>query len=105
MVCISVFYPNGPNKRFDHDYYLATHMPLVRDCCRSFGLIRYEVDRGVSGGTPGSQAPFVAVGRLYFSAVSEFVKALEAHGAEIMGDIPNYTDIEPQIQVSELTES
>ena len=24
------------------------------------------------------------------------------HGAELLGDIPNYTNIEPQIQISEI---
>jgi hypothetical protein len=27
---------------------------------------------------------------------------MEAHGKEIMGDIPNYTNIQPQIQISEI---
>jgi hypothetical protein len=25
-----------------------------------------------------------------------------AHGKEIMGDVPNYTDIRPQVQISEI---
>jgi hypothetical protein len=29
-------------------------------------------------------------------------KGIGAHGAEIMGEIPNYTDISPQIQISEI---
>jgi len=30
------------------------------------------------------------------------LKGIGAHGKEIMGDIPNYTDLAPQIQVSEI---
>jgi hypothetical protein len=37
--------------------------------------------------------------------VEEFQKAMAAHGPEIIADIPNYTDIEPQIQFSEMTAS
>jgi hypothetical protein len=37
--------------------------------------------------------------------VEEFQKALAAHGAEIMGDVRNYTDIELQIQIGQLTPS
>ena len=29
-------------------------------------------------------------------------QGIGAHGKEIMGDIPNYTDLAPQIQVSEI---
>jgi len=105
MVCVAVLYPNESGKKFDHEYYARTHMPLVMDRCKSFGLIRYEIDRGLSGGAPGSAAPFISTGRLYFNSVDEFQKAMAAHGAEVLGDVPNYTDIQLQIQVSEMTPS
>jgi uncharacterized protein (TIGR02118 family) len=105
MVCISVLYPNSSGKKFDHEYYAKTHMPLVMDRCKSFGLIRYEIDRGLAGGAPGSSAPLTSVGRLYFNTLEEFEKAMAAHGREILGDVPNYTDIELQIQISQMTPS
>jgi uncharacterized protein (TIGR02118 family) len=105
MVCISVLYPNTPGKEFDHAYYAQTHMPLVMDRLKSYGLIRYEIDTGLAGGAPGSPAPFIGAGRLYFHSLEDFQKALAAHGPEILSDVPNYTDIELQIQVSEMTPS
>jgi uncharacterized protein (TIGR02118 family) len=105
MVCVSVLYPNTPGKKFDHDYYLATHMPLVMSRLKSLGLIRYEVDKGLAGATPGSPAPFISVGRLYFNTLAEFEQSFTTHAAEILADVPNYTDIELQVQVSELTPS
>ena len=105
MVCISVLYPNVSGKKFDHGYYAATHMPLVMDRCKSSGLLRYEIDRGLAGGTAGSPAPFICVGRLYFNTLEEFRQAMEAHGREIFADVRNYTDIELQVQVSQMTPS
>jgi uncharacterized protein (TIGR02118 family) len=105
MVCISVFYPNAPGKRFDHAYYAQKHMPLVMDRLKSSGLIRFEIDRGLAGGAPGSPAPFTCTGRLYFNTLEEFQKALGTHGPEILSDVPNYTDIELQIQISQMTPS
>ena len=105
MTCISVFYPNAPGKKFDHDYYARTHMPLVMKLLKSSGLIRYEIDTGLAGGAPGSPAPFISTGRLYFNTIEQFQAALATHGPEILSDIPNYTDIEPQIQVSQMTPS
>jgi uncharacterized protein (TIGR02118 family) len=105
MVCISVFYPNASGKTFDHEYYAQTHMPLVMSRFGGLGLIRYEIDRGLAGGTPGSPAPFTSTGRLYFNTLEEFQKAMEAYGPEILSDVRNYTDIELQIQVSETTSS
>jgi uncharacterized protein (TIGR02118 family) len=105
MVCISVLYPNTPGKKFDHDYYAQTHMPLVMDRLKSSGLLLYEIDTGLAGGAPGSPAPFICIGRLYFKTLEEFQAGLGTHGAEILADVPNYTDIELQIQVSQMTPS
>jgi len=80
-------------------------MPLVMNRFRSLGLIRYEIDRGLGGGTPGSPAPFTSTGRLYFDTLGDFQNAMAAHGPEILGDVKNYTDIELQIQVSEMIPS
>jgi uncharacterized protein (TIGR02118 family) len=80
-------------------------MPVVMDRLKSSGLIRYEIDTGLAGGAPGSPAPFICAGRLYFNTVEEFQAALAMHGPEILSDIPNYTDIEPQIQVSQMAPS
>jgi len=105
MVCVSIFYPNDPGKKFDHDYYAASHMPMVMDRLKSNGLTRYEIDRGVGGGLPGAPAPFACVGRLYFDTLEGFQAGLGTHGPEILADVPKYTDISPQLQISETTGS
>jgi uncharacterized protein (TIGR02118 family) len=97
-----VLYPNQPGKRFDHTYYAQKHLPMVMNRLKGFGMLRYEVDKGLAGGSPGAPAPFVAACHLYFNAAGEFQKGIAANGKEIMGDIPNYTDIAPQIQISEV---
>ncbi|MBI4240883.1 MAG: EthD family reductase, partial [Candidatus Rokubacteria bacterium] len=56
----------------------------------------------VAGGAPGAPAPFVYIAHLYFNSVADCQKAMGAHGKEIMADVPNYTNIQPQVQVSEI---
>ncbi len=102
MIRVSVLYPSREGARFDHTYYARTHMPLVEARLKESGLLRYEIDRGIAGGAPGTPAPFVAIGHLYFDTLSDFQAGIAAHGGELMGDIPNYTDIQPQIQISEI---
>jgi uncharacterized protein (TIGR02118 family) len=102
MIRVTVLYPNEGGKRFDHDYYAGKHLPMVMDRLKGSGMTRYEVDRGLAGGGPGAPPPFVAACHLYFNTAAEFEKGIGAHGAEIMRDIPNYTDISPQIQISEI---
>jgi uncharacterized protein (TIGR02118 family) len=72
---------------------------MVMERLKGSGMLRYEVDKGLAGGGPGAPAPFVAACHLYFNATADFQKGIAAHGTEIMGDIPNYTDISPQIQI------
>jgi uncharacterized protein (TIGR02118 family) len=102
MVRVTVLYPNETGKRFDHAYYAGKHLPMVTERLKGFGMLRYEVDKGLAGGAPGAPPPFVASCHLYFNAAADFAKGISVHGSEIMGDIPNYTDISPQIQISEI---
>ena len=102
MIRMSVMYPAGDGKKFDLDYYAKNHMALVKSRWGGMGLVRTEVDRGVGGGAPGAPAPFVAVGHVYFNSMEDLQKATKAHGKELFADVPNFTNITPQVQISEV---
>jgi len=104
MIRISVMYPVAAGNKFNMDYYLQKHMPMVRSRLSAKGMVKAEIDKGLAGATPGSPAPFAVIGHLYFKSVNEFQAAFGAHAGEIMGDIPNYTDVQPQVQISEILE-
>lgn len=101
MIKVSVMYPNTPGTHFNHDYYRDTHMPLVKARLGS-PLRYYTVDKGLAGGAPGAAPTYAASGHLFFDSVEDFQNAFGPHTTEIMGDIPNYTDITPLIQISEV---
>lgn len=102
MIRVTVLYPNESGKKFDADYYKNKHMKLCEERLKSFGLLRYEVDKGIAGGAPNAPAPFVGACHFYFNSVEGFQKGMGAHGTEIVADIPNYTNIQPTIQISEI---
>ena len=102
MIRYSVFYPSTPRGRFDYQYYAETHMKLVEDRLRPLGLLRYEIDRGVSSANPDDPAPYVAVSHLYFNSVEERQNAFAVHGEELIADMPRYTDIDYKVQISEI---
>ena len=102
MIRVSVLYPHKEGGKFDHDYYAQKHMPLVKARLGGLGLVRLEIDKGLAGGAPDAPAPFVCIGHLYFNALADFQKAMGAHGAEFMADVPNYTNLAPQVQISEI---
>jgi uncharacterized protein (TIGR02118 family) len=105
MVSIAVLYPNLSGRRFDHEYYNQRHMPFLMKLLRSSGLIRYEIDKGLAGVAPGSSAPYTCIARLYFNTMDDYQKAFSIHGTELLKDVPNYTDIEPLMQISQMTSS
>jgi uncharacterized protein (TIGR02118 family) len=101
MIKVSVFYPNTDGKKFDIAYYHDTHAPLVSKTLGK-ALKGASYDQGMGGGTPGSPAPFVAIAHLYFNSMEAFGQAFATAAPILMADLPNYSDIEPIIQVSEV---
>ena len=101
MIKVSVLYPKSDGSSFDMDYYCQSHMPMVRerlgDACKNMA-----VDGGLGGGAPDSPPTYAAMGHLYFDSVDDFQAAFGPHAEEIMGDIPNYTNVQPVIQISQV---
>lgn len=101
MIKVSVLYPNNTGSHFDIDYYCNKHMPMVKeklgDACKGVA-----VDQGMAGGAPNSAAPYAAVCHLFFETVDAFQTAFGPHAEAIMADIPNYTNVEPVIQISKV---
>jgi len=103
MFRVSVMYPNQQGARFDIDYYRTKHMELVKNHLKPFGLIKTEVDRGLSGGGNLS-APYVCIGHLYFDSQDGYDRGVAEKGTIIRGDIPNFTNATPIRQISEILE-
>lgn len=99
MIKVSILYPNSEGSRFDIDYYCNRHIPMVREklgvACKGVA-----VEQGLGGEEPGAPAPFSAMGHLLFDSIENFQAAFGPHAAAFMGDIPNYTDIQPVVQIS-----
>jgi len=101
MVKISVMYPNTPGARFDHAYYRDKHMPMVKarmgDSCQY-----YTIDKGLAGGTPGAPPTYIGMSHIYCESIEAFQAGFGPHARDIMGDIANYTDLSPVLQISEV---
>jgi uncharacterized protein (TIGR02118 family) len=96
---VSVIYQLQPGQKFDLEYYLETHIPLVRDRWGSFGLKGVQVLNGT--GSPAGPAPAILIALLDFESLQAFQNAVEAHGAEVMGDVAKFTDTQPSIQFND----
>ncbi|WP_426357482.1 EthD family reductase [Pseudocolwellia sp. HL-MZ19] len=100
MIRVAVIYPNKQDRKFDINYYINNHMPLVVKKYTPYGLINAEIDSAkVKAGKQG--APYIAIGYMIFESTKLFMQAFQAVGNELMADVVNFTDIEPEIQISE----
>jgi uncharacterized protein (TIGR02118 family) len=101
MIKVSVFYPNTAGSTFDMPYYLNKHMPMVQQKLGP-ALKAMFVEHGVGSAEPGSPPTYVAMGHLVFDSVQVFQQGWAPHADAIVGDVPNYTNTQPTIQVSEV---
>ena len=94
MIRLTVFYPKSEGSTFDHEYYRNNHVPLVGKTWNVGG----EIDKGING-------PHEAAVHFFFESMDQFQAAMAHEGTkEIMADVANYTNITPQMQISEVVE-
>ena len=101
MFKVAILYPNGEGKTFDMEYYEKKHMPMVAGFLGK-NLKFYEIDKGLAGRTPEDKVPFVAIGYFYIQNVTEYNQAIARNRDAVVGDIKNYTNIQPIVQISEI---
>jgi len=101
MFRVSVMYPNQEGGRFDISYYRTKHMELVKKLLKPFGLIKTEVDKGISG-EGGQSPPYICIGHLYFDSNDGYARGVAKVGLTIRGDIPNFTNVTPIRQISQI---
>ena len=103
MVKVTILYPNSEGKAFDMDYYSNTHMPMVASLLGD-AMKHYSIDKGISGRTPDEPIPYLAIGYLYFDKLEDYQNSFGPNAKKIVGDIPNYTNTQPIVQISEILE-
>lgn len=91
---VYIHYPTTEGATFDLDYYTTKHMPMfaerLGDACTGWGA---DVP------TDGSYA---AIGWVLVTSTDALNATMAEHGAEIIGDVANYTTIAPQLIVTDV---
>lgn len=99
MILVTVMYP--PGETFDVDYYLKTHMPLVKDRWGPLGLKSAQAIKGVVK-ADGSAPDYQMIALLTFGSMDDFKAAGKAHGKEIFDDIPKFTKAQAVVQINDV---
>jgi uncharacterized protein (TIGR02118 family) len=93
MIRLSVLYPTTEGASFDHDYYRDKHVPL---CLKTWGLDGAQIDKGLDG-------PYVAAVHFTFDSMEALQQAMTSPDmGAVIGDVANYTTIQPVMQTSEV---
>ena len=101
MITVNVIYPNKDGAKFDMNYYLTSHIPMVKRVLGS-ALKGCVVEQGLGGGAPGTKADFSVLCHLRFDSVESFQTSFGPHAAQVQNDVANYSSEAPIIQVSEV---
>lgn len=97
MIRVSPMYRKKKGGKFDWDYYLKKHLPLVRKLLGP-ALKNVEAFRGVSG-MNGQAAPYECVCHLYFESMETFQQAFGPVADEVMGDTRNFTNLDLEVNI------
>jgi uncharacterized protein (TIGR02118 family) len=101
MIKVSVMYPNRKDVQFDTAYYQNKHLPMVIKLVGS-ALKRIELDLGIASKVPNASAPYVAIAHLVFDDITSFQEAFGPHAATFAADVENYSNVQAELQISEL---
>ena len=101
MITVNVIYPNKDGAKFDMNYYLTSHIPMVKRVLGS-ALKGVVVEQGLGGAAPGTPAAFSVLCHLRFDSVEAFQTAFGPVASQIQNDVANYSSEAPTIQLSEV---
>lgn len=94
MISVHILYPKTDDSTFDMSYYTSTHMPMLADALG-------DACTGWGASTTKSKE-WEAIGWATVTSQEAFDAAMAEHGAKIIGDVPNYTNVAPQMVVGEV---
>ena len=102
MFAVVMLYPQTSDSHFNFDYFLSVHLTRIREIFKDLGLVSSQIQAGIGAGQPGQPAPYACICTFTFETLEGFGQGFAQEGAWIMGDIHNYTNVQPLIQISNI---
>ncbi|MCF0058481.1 EthD family reductase [Dyadobacter sp. CY356] len=100
MFKVTVLYPRAAEDDFNLAYYLDVHTPMVKELLGPWGVLKVDVEVGISGPAPGSEPAYALICGIHFSDLQSLQSGLDAEGPTLIADIPNFTSVTPIMQFS-----
>jgi uncharacterized protein (TIGR02118 family) len=100
MTVLRVFYQQGV--KFNEDYYVSKHLPMVRGVFRSLGVRSIEIIKALPAGD-GPMPTYQFIFSAYFDSESAVKAALHSPQiAPVLRDVPMFFEGSPEIMVGEV---
>jgi len=101
MIKLTVMYPNSADLKFDKEYYTTKHSQLLSELLGD-AIKASDINIGISGASPEQAAPYVLITNLVFESMETFQQSFGPNAEAILADLPNFTNVQPQVQISEV---
>ncbi|RMJ16838.1 hypothetical protein CDV36_003471 [Fusarium kuroshium] len=89
---ITVLFPNEPDAKYDFDYYVSKHLPLIQERWGKYGVKSWSATQFTSG-LDGSPSPYAFGSVVEWENADQIKTAFEGpEAAEIMGDVANFSN-------------
>lgn len=103
MIKLTVMYPNSEGLKFDKEYYTNKHSQLLKELLGA-AIITSDINIGIPGGGPDTSAPYVVIANVVFESMESFEISFGVNAEKILADLPNFTNVQPQVQISTVME-
>ncbi|GKZ17315.1 hypothetical protein AbraIFM66951_007547 [Aspergillus brasiliensis] len=98
---VTVLYPNEVDAKYNYEYYLSHHMPLVDKHWKKYNLQGWNVLKFGPGPT-GDRIPYSFGCTLFFEDERAVKRAFEGPEAgDVLGDIQNFSNKQPSFLFGE----
>ncbi|MCK0145068.1 EthD family reductase [Arenibacter sp. F26102] len=101
MIKLTVMYPNTEDLKFNKKYYTTEHSQLLSELLGD-AVKSSDINVGLTGATPDQPAPYLIIANLTFESLASFQQSFGANAEKILADLPNFTNVNPVVQISEV---
>ena len=96
MVKLTILYPYKEGGFFDMDYYCNVHMMDPNDTFARGA----QVEQGLHGLSPDEPPKYFCIAHCLYQTMEDLYLYFENNKKALFDDIPNFTDVEPEFQIS-----
>jgi uncharacterized protein (TIGR02118 family) len=92
--CLTILYPYQEGAKWDVDYYIAHHMPLIMKLYGTKAIKRFELRKGDKN-MAGAKPAFIGTVGIYIQDQKAFGEAGKQHGQTLRDDVPHFSTVMP----------